>query len=400
MSSHSLLFHFSDSGFVSLPSSLSTSGAWLRAKNHINQSIFSFHLLYFSSFLFRFLCLFFLLFLFLSFFFHWGVTFSSPFCSSSSSSSPFSPFCDSLCSFTYFCSASPWGSSSSSSPWVSSSCFVFLFSSSCLPLFFPCLFPVRSFCSFFLSGPCFGAFFCCSYFLSNCSFLFLSGFFLFFVSGFRFLPGLGVRSFPQNISRLLVGMFSRGGRIFSPIFLPSIFIFLQMLAVISFQWGTRSQLARMPWDGLQTYASPPFSLISRVLVNVRQSRGLQLTLVAPFWPQHPWFPYLLELLVEVPFFLPRRRDLLRQPHFHHYHQNLPVLQLTAFRISSDPLVIPDSLQRWLVSLPTAVADLQGYTRPSGQCILPGAIAMAIYCLGLRSLKWPNSCSTFGVLSLS
>ena len=120
--------------------------------------------------------------------------------------------------------------------------------------------------------------------------------------------------------------------------------------------GTDAML--QPWDGLQAYAFPPFSLISWVLAKVRQSRGLELTLVARFWP-HPWFPDLLELLVEVPLSLPRRRDLLKQPLFHHYHQNLPVLQLTAFRISSDPLVILDSLRRWLISLPTAVADLQG-----------------------------------------
>ena len=63
-----------------------------------------------------------------------------------------------------------------------------------------------------------------------------------------------------------------------------------------------------------------------VLSKVRQSRGLELTLVAPFWPQHPWFP---DLLVEIPFFLPRRWDLLKQLHFHHYHQNLRVLQPTA-----------------------------------------------------------------------
>ena len=98
----------------------------------------------------------------------------------------------------------------------------------------------------------------------------------------------------------------------------------------------------------------PPGLIPRVLAKVRQSRGLELTLVAPFWTQHAWFP---ELLVEIPFSLPRRRDLLRQPHFHHYHQNLPVLQLTAYRLSSDPHVISDSLRQWLVSLPTAVADL-------------------------------------------
>ena len=39
-----------------------------------------------------------------------------------------------------------------------------------------------------------------------------------------------------------------------------------------------------PWDGLQAYAFPPFSLLNRVLLKVRQSRGLELTLVAPFWP--------------------------------------------------------------------------------------------------------------------
>ena len=38
---------------------------------------------------------------------------------------------------------------------------------------------------------------------------------------------------------------------------------------------------------------------------------------------------------------------------HHYHLNLPVLQLTAWRISSNPRAIPDSLRRWLVSLPSA-----------------------------------------------
>ena len=86
-----------------------------------------------------------------------------------------------------------------------------------------------------------------------------------------------------------------------------------------------------PWDGLQAYAFPPFGLLHRVLSKVRQSRGLELTLVAPFW----------------------RRDLLRQPHFHRFHQNLHVLQLTAFRISSDPHAPSASLQRWLVSLPTA-----------------------------------------------
>ena len=119
------------------------------------------------------------------------------------------------------------------------------------------------------------------------------------------------------------------------------------------------------WDGLQAYAFPPFGLLPRVLVKVHASKRLELTLVAPFWPQHHWFPDLLELLLEIPLFLPRRRDL-RQPHFHHFHQNLSVLQLTAFRISGDPHVRPASLTQWLVSLPTANAAPPASTiKPSG-----------------------------------
>ena len=104
------------------------------------------------------------------------------------------------------------------------------------------------------------------------------------------------------------------------------------------------------WDSLQAYVFPLFGLLHRMLSKVRHSRGLELTLVAPFWPQHPWF---LELLVAVPVSLPLRRDLLRQPHFHRFHQNLRVLRLTAFRISSDPPVPSASLRQWLVSLPAA-----------------------------------------------
>ena len=89
--------------------------------------------------------------------------------------------------------------------------------------------------------------------------------------------------------------------------------------------------------------------------KVRQSWGLELTLVAPFWLQHLWFPDLLEFLVAVPVFLPRRKDLLRQPHFHHFHQNLPMLHLTAYRISSNPPAPSVSLQWWLGNLPAADA---------------------------------------------
>ena len=86
------------------------------------------------------------------------------------------------------------------------------------------------------------------------------------------------------------------------------------------------------WDCLQAYAFPPFGLIQRVLSKVRGSHNLELTLVAPFWPLRPWFPDLLDLLVEVPVLLPQRQDLLCQPHFHQYHRNLRALELMGFAL--------------------------------------------------------------------
>ena len=105
-----------------------------------------------------------------------------------------------------------------------------------------------------------------------------------------------------------------------------------------------------PWDNLQAYAFPPIAIIRRVLVKLRSSKNCELTLIAPFWPQREWFPDLLELLSDVPITLSSRKDLLRQPHFHRFHQNLPMLQLTAWRLSSDSPVRPASLLRWLDNL--------------------------------------------------
>ena len=105
-----------------------------------------------------------------------------------------------------------------------------------------------------------------------------------------------------------------------------------------------------PWDDLQAYAFPPIAIIRRVLLKLRSSKNCELTLIAPFWPQREWFPDLLELLSDVPITLSGRKDLLRQPHFHRFHLNLPMLQLTAWRLSSDSPVRPVSLLRWLDSL--------------------------------------------------
>ena len=96
------------------------------------------------------------------------------------------------------------------------------------------------------------------------------------------------------------------------------------------------------WNGWQAYAFPPWSLIPAVLKKLRSSFGVLLTIIAPFWPQRPWFPDLLDLVVDGPVALPQSRDLLRQPHFHRFHLGVSRLSLHAWRLSSDSHVPVDS----------------------------------------------------------
>ena len=107
-----------------------------------------------------------------------------------------------------------------------------------------------------------------------------------------------------------------------------------------------------PWDNLQAYAFPPIAIIRRVLLKLRASHHCDLTLIVPFWPQREWFPDLLELLSDIPIELPKRQDLLRQPHFHRFHENLQMLRLTAWRLSSDSPAKQASLKQWLANLPS------------------------------------------------
>ena len=89
------------------------------------------------------------------------------------------------------------------------------------------------------------------------------------------------------------------------------------------------------WDGWQAYAFPPYALIPAVLKKLRSSSGVLLTIIAPYWPQRPWFPELLELAVDGPVALPLDRDLLSQPHIHRQHLGLSRLALHAWGLSSD-----------------------------------------------------------------
>ena len=96
------------------------------------------------------------------------------------------------------------------------------------------------------------------------------------------------------------------------------------------------------WDGLQAYAFPPWSVIPQVLAKLSVSPGMELTLIAPYWPQRPWFPDLLHLSLAPPVALPLHRDLLRLPQSPCLYQGLQRLRLHAWRLSGASRVLQDS----------------------------------------------------------
>ena len=103
------------------------------------------------------------------------------------------------------------------------------------------------------------------------------------------------------------------------------------------------------WDDQFVYAFPPFSIIREVINKIISSVRTEVILVTPWWPQREWFPDLYRLSVDPPRRLPLWVDLLSQPLGEVLHGNLPMLALTAWRLSSESCafrVSPDRSPGW------------------------------------------------------
>ena len=91
----------------------------------------------------------------------------------------------------------------------------------------------------------------------------------------------------------------------------------------------------IPWNGLYAYAFPPFCLINKVLLRLKHS-DTDLLLVAPHWPNQPWYPVLLSMLVDLPFKFPPSRRLLLQGRGRIWHDDPSLLHLSVWKLSSNP----------------------------------------------------------------
>lgn len=96
-------------------------------------------------------------------------------------------------------------------------------------------------------------------------------------------------------------------------------------------WATDA--LSFPWDRMFLYAFPPWCLIHKVLLKLYQSTNTELLLVAPTWPNRPWFPLLLSLLIDFPLRLPDHDRILTQRRGTIWHQDTESLHLAVWKLS-------------------------------------------------------------------
>ena len=102
----------------------------------------------------------------------------------------------------------------------------------------------------------------------------------------------------------------------------------------------------LSWSNLDVYAFPPVSLLSQVISKLLNQDFHRMILIAPGWPNMPWFWDLISLSGQVPVSLPLERNLLTQPFNGLLHRNLNHLNLHAWLLEPRPSGDKGFLRRW------------------------------------------------------
>lgn len=80
------------------------------------------------------------------------------------------------------------------------------------------------------------------------------------------------------------------------------------------------------------YLFPPFSLMGRCLQKIREEKAIGVV-IAPLWPTQPWFAQLMEMLVDVPVIVCKKKGLLKLPTQDVEHPLTGKLRIMACKVS-------------------------------------------------------------------
>ena len=90
----------------------------------------------------------------------------------------------------------------------------------------------------------------------------------------------------------------------------------------------------LDWSKWTYLIQPPVVLLPRVLRKIKDDQATAVFLIAPNWTGQPWFPDLIQTLVDHPLLLPQRQSLFFFPFYPTaYHSLWKSLHLTAWPLS-------------------------------------------------------------------
>ena len=90
----------------------------------------------------------------------------------------------------------------------------------------------------------------------------------------------------------------------------------------------------LSWDGLDPYAFPPAAILGKVVEKLLDYPCNRIILIAPGWPNMPWFWDLVPMSSQIPLCLPSLPNLITQPSNQALHKNLSNLNLHAWLLES------------------------------------------------------------------
>ena len=102
----------------------------------------------------------------------------------------------------------------------------------------------------------------------------------------------------------------------------------------------------LPWEDLDAYAFPPAAILGKVVEKLQDSPCKRIILIAPGWPNMPWFWDLVTMSSQIPLSLPFLPNLLTQPFNQIPHRNLTNLNLHAWLLEPQQSRSRACLRQW------------------------------------------------------
>ena len=129
----------------------------------------------------------------------------------------------------------------------------------------------------------------------------------------------------------------------------------------------------LSWEGLDPYAFPPAAILGKVVEKLQDYPCNRIILIAPGWPNVPWFWDRVAMSSQIPLCLPNIPNLVSQPFNQVLHKNLSNLNLHAWLLEPQQSWSRASLRQWQHELRLLKEDQPDMSmRQSGPFLQSGA----------------------------